>query len=98
MAHVDLNRLRAERQSSAEPFTFDFGDHEYRLPPRMDIRVVALLAEGEVYRALQLLLGKEQWEQILAEADVLDDATLKDLLDAYARHQGADLGESSAST
>jgi hypothetical protein len=99
MSHVDLNRLIAERRAKqGELFTFDFGDHTYHLAPRMDFRVIALMTKGEVHRALELLLGAEQWEMMLAEPEILDDDTLKDLLASYAEYQGSPLGESSAST
>jgi hypothetical protein len=96
MAHVDLDAIIAERQGF--PFTFRFGGAEYSLPPRMDMRALALFTDGKVFDALRTMLGAEQWQQMLDADQVLDDDTLKALLEAYSRHGGASLGESSAST
>lgn len=92
----DLDALEADEAGT--PFIFRFGGEKYALPPRMDLRAVAALQGGRFDDALRLMLGPEQWEQMQSAAAVFDAYKLEKLFDAYGRHQGVSLGESSAST
>jgi hypothetical protein len=86
------------REAAGEPFRFRFGGEDYELPSHVDIRAIAKLSIGQFYEALQLMLGDEQWQRMLAADAVFDDQTLRSLMEAYAAHSGTELGESSAST
>jgi len=95
MADVfDLDALESE----GEPFHFRHGGEDYELPPDPDIRAAVAQGEGNVLKALELLLGEEQWERILASDAVLDSKKFNALMAAYEKHIGASMGESEAST
>lgn len=86
------------RDATGEPFRFRFDGEEYELPPQMDFRAVARLTVGQLYEAMELALGADQWQRVLdAEAVLTMDAITK-LFEAYSLHGGLALGESSAST
>lgn len=94
----DLDAVVAEGEGTAEPFCFTFGGDSYQLPPRIDIRAIALLTKGEVGDALKVLLGPDQYQRLLASPAVFDDTKFAALVEAYAQHQSVSTGESSAST
>jgi hypothetical protein len=93
----DLDAVAAE-VDEAEPFRFTFGGDSYELPPRIDIRAIALLTKGEVGDALKVLLGPDQYERLLASPAVFNDTRFAALVEAYAQHQSVSTGELSAST
>jgi hypothetical protein len=92
---IDLDAIQNEADD--KPFEFTFGGEQYELPPRMDMRVVAVLTKGQVGEALEMLLGPEQWQRMLHADAVLDERRLSALLAAYTEHTGMSVGESSAS-
>lgn len=93
----DLDALAAEA-AGKEPFRFRFGGQDYVLPADMNILAAAAFTHGDIYEGLELLLGVEQWDQMLNSEAVLTDAMLSGLFDKYQSHMGIDVGESSAST
>lgn len=92
----DLDALA--RESTAEPFRFQFGGCVFDLPATMDFRIIGALNEGRIDRAFRRLFTAAQWDQIETIEAVLDLNGMMELLKAYAAHSGAALGESQAST
>lgn len=94
----DLDAVIAERES-ATPFTFTFDGHEYSMPSDVDVRALELLSDSRINDAFELLIGADDWAQIVESPKVLGAAALGALVDAYLKHIGvSDMGESLAST
>lgn len=94
----DLDAVVAEGEGNPEPFEFTFGGDSYQLPPRIDIRAIGRLQQGDVLDALKVMLGDEQHARLMASPAVFNDTRFAALLEAYAAHQNTTAGESSAST
>jgi hypothetical protein len=92
----DLDALAVEVERA--PFTFRFDGVTYELPPVLDVRAAAALEAQRLDEALHRLLGPEQWAQLSASPKTFAGDHLWALLEAYARHLGVELGNSSAST
>lgn len=95
----DLDAVIADVQR--EPFVFTFGGVEFTWPGGVDLRVSALLSEGNLLGALERLNG-DQHEKFMASWEnhegLLDNTFIKALFGEHAKHAGSSLGESSAST
>lgn len=94
---VDVDAIMAERVEKP-PYVFRFGGEIYNLPPRADFRAIAAMSQGELDKAMRLLMGQSQWERLQDAEAVFTDETLKVVMDGYQAHMGEDLGESKAST
>jgi hypothetical protein len=94
----DLDALLADTPDPRPVFRFRFGGEQYTLPPSIDIRAAAALQAGKLWDGLAVLLGAEQWERMQASQSTFNGDALKALMDRYAKHTGAPLGESSGST
>lgn len=93
----DLDAVIAER-SEKPLFTFTFDGAEYSMPSDIDVEVLDLLTEGDAFAAMELLIGADEWAQIVASDKLLGAIALGELIEAYMKHIGIGLGESSAST
>lgn len=82
----DVDALMAERDD--RPFRFRWAGETWQFPPRMDVRVVQAVDQGDVLGALEMLLGPEQWQQLVDVPEVLDAVTLKVVIDRYVEKQG----------
>lgn len=92
----DLDAVANE--ANGEPFRFRFGGEDYELPPSIDIRAVVAMQAGRLDEGLRALLTPAQWERVQASPSVLSGKVLLSLFEAYARHSGLTVGESSGST
>lgn len=92
----DLDAVIAEEQKGTQPppFVFKFDKKTYKLPGRIDGRALAQSDRGRMHIALQILAGPEQWAEIEAASKVLTQATMTQLLIAWAKHcNGTTLGK-----
>lgn len=99
----DLDAILAEEAAGDQPkpYTFTFDKKTITLPGTIDARVFAALEDGPVGlpRALRMLAGPQQWEQIEASPQVLTFAALDTLIGDWLTHTGAAaLGKPSRST
>lgn len=93
----DLDKVIDEREA-ATPFTFTFDGHEYSMPSDVDVRALELLSDARIHEAFEMLIGKDDWAQIVESPKVLGASALGSLIDAYMTHIGVgDVGESLAS-
>jgi hypothetical protein len=88
----DLDAALAEREAKPA-FEFRFGGELFELSAEPDVRALAAFSGGRLDDALRMLLGGEQWARMQAVEAVLDTGALKDLLEAYGKHAGIELGE-----
>lgn len=80
----DLDAVAAA--STGAPFVFRFGGEDYTLPPRVDVRVSALLGAGRLYEALRTMLGAEQWQRMQDSSATMTDEGFTGLMAAYGQH------------
>lgn len=93
----NLDAVIAERKPR-EPFRFIFDGEEYELAGDIDMRVAVSLSEpDQIAVALRQMLGIEQWKRIVASPKTFDVPAFAALMEAYAKHTGADVGELQAS-
>jgi hypothetical protein len=84
--------------NDGEPYRFKFGGEDYEMPPDIDLTSIALLDSGDPERALERLLGEEQWQRMVESPAAFGIRQLKALLQGYSQHLGMDsLGGSLAS-
>jgi hypothetical protein len=86
----DLDAAAAKAEANAQPFSFTFKGTNYDVPPtaQWPVEVMDLLGEGELTRALQIMLGEENYAK-LAEAGVTVGA-LNVLFEEIAKASGFD--------
>lgn len=86
-----------EREATKDAWEFEFDGERYFLPPDFDMRAAAALTGERLEEGLAMLLGDEQWARLVASPKVFGMKALIDLLNAYCRDIGVDLGEFVAS-
>lgn len=82
----DVDALMAERDQ--RPFRWRWAGDVWEFPPRMDLRVVQAVDQGDILGAVQMLLGDEQWTRLVDVPEILDAVTLKAVIDRYVEKQG----------
>lgn len=89
----DLDAARAARREAVgEPFPFTFGGDNFSLPPSREwpIEATDLIAEGQIGRAMKVLLA-DQWLTFSALGATVGD--LRDLFSALSSWTGLTPGE-----
>lgn len=80
------------------PFTFTFGGDTYTLPSDVDMAALQALRAEEPEKALQAMLGDEQWQRLQESPAVFGVRAWSKLIDAYFTHLGLRNPESGASS
>jgi hypothetical protein len=98
---LPLDALADEQAPAHSPppvhgYPFHWGGREWRVKPQFDVRVVAHLERGAIGKALGLLLGKEQAEEMLNwdSEEPLTDPVLGEMMKLAAGTGGASVPES----
>lgn len=98
MFDLDAARLAAAEGDGYAGFDFSFHEEKYHLPgmKAWPLQAQEELAEGRLSQVLRLVMGKEDFDRLLAAGLTLGDLNL--LFDELGRASGAgDLGNSEAS-
>jgi hypothetical protein len=85
------------REATGKPWEFEFDGERYELPNDFDMRAASMLTDGDMRGALEMLLGTDQWHRLNASPKVFGIRALGELLQAWCRDIGVDLGEFTAS-
>lgn len=88
----DLKAAAAASVAEADetPFTFAYEDGTYTVPPtgKWPAKVMALLSDGDLSRALALLLGEDAWTELCDKGLLLGE--INALFERIAEHAGFD--------
>jgi len=92
----DLDAL--DREANSKPFVFRFDGREYTCPDDISIEMIQLIEAEDVLGAMRVLLGDEQWDEIVNSPKMFGVTRMGKVLEAYRKHLGIGLPNSSAST
>jgi hypothetical protein len=83
----------AVSEADREPFRFSFGGEDFEIAPVVDVRVQVRASERDLYGALSMFLGEEQYKRLDKVDKPFTMDHLRKLMEAHVAHCGENPGE-----